>query len=88
MYSDAAARLIKPALQYIEEMEKHLTAETYFSWYEYAQKVVRAIRANLTHRNVPIMDRVLEKLNALEASLSLKGANACPQPYLFRKQLS
>ena len=85
MYSDAAAHLIKPALQYIEEMEKHLTAETYFSWYEYAQKVVRAIRANLTHRNIPIMDRVLEKLNALEASLSLKGANAVPAAVLVQE---
>ena len=85
MYSDAAARLIKPALQYVEEMEKHLTAETYFSWYEYAQKVVRTIRANLTHRNVPIMDRVLEKLNALEASLSLKGANAVPAAVLVQE---
>ena len=85
MYSDAAARLIKPALQYIEEMEKHLTAETYFSWYEYAQKVVRTIRTNLTHRNVPIMDRVLEKLNALEASLSLKGANAVPAAVLVQE---
>ena len=85
MYSDAAARLIKPALQYIEEMEKHLTAETYFSWYEYAQKVVRTIRTNLTHRNIPIMDRVLEKLNALEASLSLKGANAVPAAVLVQE---
>ena len=85
MYSDAAARLIKPALQYVEEMEKHLTAETYFSWYEYAQKVVRTIRTNLTHRNIPIMDRVLEKLNALEASLSLKGANAVPAAVLVQE---
>ena len=85
MYSDAAAHLIKPALQYIEEMEKHLTAETYFSWYEYAQKVVRTIRTNLTHRNVPIMDRALEKLNALEASLSLKGANAVPAAVLVQE---
>lgn len=85
MYSDAAARLIKPALQYVEEMEKHLTAETYFSWYEYAQKVVRAIRTNLTHRNIPIMGRVLEKLNALEASLSLKGANAVPAAVLVQE---
>ena len=85
MYSDAAAHLIEPALQYIEEMEKHLTAETYFSWYEYAQKVVRTIRTNLTHRNVPIMDRVLEKLNALEASLSLKGANAMPAVVLVQE---
>ena len=85
MYSDAAARLIKPALQYIEEMEKHLTAETYFSWYEYAQKVVRAIRANLTYRDDPDMDMTLEKLNALEASLSLKGANAVPAAVLVQE---
>ena len=85
MYSDAAARLIKPALQYIEEMEKHLTAETYFSWYEYAQKVVRAIRANLTYRDDPDMERTLEKLNALEASLSLKGANAVPAAVLVQE---
>ena len=85
MYSDAAARLIKPALQYIEEMEKHLTAETYFSWYEYAQKVVRAIRANLTYRDDPDMERTLEKLNALEASLSLKGANAVPTAVLVQE---
>lgn len=87
MYSDAAARLIEPALQHVEEMEKHLTAETYFSWYEYAQKVVRAIRANLTHRNIPIMDRVLEKLNALEASLSLKGVNAVPAAVLVQEAI-
>ena len=85
MYSDAAARLIKPALQYVEEMEKHLTAETYFSWYEYAQKVVRAIRANLTYRDDPDMERTLEKLNALEASLSLKGANAVPAAVLVQE---
>ena len=85
MYSDAAARLIKPALQYVEEMEKHLTAETYFSWYEYAQKVVRAIRANLTYRDDPDMDMTLEKLNALEASLSLKGANAVPAAVLVQE---
>ena len=85
MYSDAAARLIKPALQYIEEMEKHLTAETYFSWYEYAQKVVRAIRANLTYRDDLDMDMTLEKLNALEASLSLKGANAMPAVVLVQE---
>ena len=85
MYSDAAARLIKPALQYIEEMEKHLTAETYFSWYEYAQKVVRTIRTNLTYRDDPDMERTLEKLNALEASLSLKGANAVPAAVLVQE---
>ena len=85
MYSDAAARLIKPALQYVEEMEKHLTAETYFSWYEYAQKVVRAIHANLTYRDDPDMERTLEKLNALEASLSLKGANAVPAAVLVQE---
>lgn len=85
MYSDAAARLIKPALQYMEEMEKHLTAETYFSWYEYTQKVVRAIRANLTYRDDPDMDMTLEKLNALEASLSLKGANAVPAAVLVQE---
>ena len=85
MYSDAAARLIKPALQHVEEMEKHLTAETYFSWYEYAQKVVRAIRANLTYRDDPDMERTLEKLNALEASLSLKGANAVPAAVLVQE---
>lgn len=85
MYSDAAARLIKPALQYIEEMEKHLTAETYFSWYEYTQKVVRAIRANLTYRDDLDMDMTLEKLNALEASLSLKGANAMPAVVLVQE---
>ena len=85
MYSDAAGHLIEPALQYIEEMEKHLTAETYFSWYEYAQKVVRAIRANLTYRDDPDMERTLEKLNALEASLSLKGANAVPAAVLVQE---
>ena len=85
MYSDAAAHLIKPALQYIEEMEKHLTAETYFSWYEYAQKVVRTIRTNLTYRDDPDMERTLEKLNALEASLSLKGANAVPAAVLVQE---
>lgn len=85
MYSDAAGHLIEPALQYVEEMEKHLTAETYFSWYEYAQKVVRAIRANLTYRDDPDMERTLEKLNALEASLSLKGANAVPAAVLVQE---
>lgn len=85
MYSDAAGHLIEPALQYIEEMEKHLTAETYFSWYEYAQKVVRTIRTNLTYRDDPDMERTLEKLNALEASLSLKGANAVPAAVLVQE---